>query len=525
MKIGARGAAAAAGMLALLFLLASWLESIHGAPAAPRPRALRQAPAAAEAPAPAAAKRSELPPARSFGEAMGRGDAAAASADYRQALLDWRRGFEFYLAEQRGLAFRYDVGCAFMGRAELRKFMREMLDRELPPEMLSAMRKQLCVLGFSTVDFDPARELPEILTQEVGGFYDPSTRAMRLISEVKEGGAAPKSSLGKLFRAFEFSPEEQKAILVHEMDHALADQWWDLEGIQHAVLHDDDASLAVTSLVEGEATVVMFAQMSGLDGDFLQSSPDAMRSHGNVLGALMATAGGPALQKAPKIIGAMLVFPYFQGGAFVLSLTNRDGTWAPIDKAFAAPPTSTEQILHPEKYAAGNDPPLAADLGAVAARAGPAWKVAAANTVGEMGFEALLRERLGEPAAEIAAGWGGDSYVVLEHEDGTLALVLRTTWDSEPDAASFADAWRKTQRIRSAAAAGAEPPAAVEPLAAEHAARHGMRAGSALYLDHSGRDVLVIEGIDAATCAAVAKEALIGEWRVKKFEFPAPRPR
>ena len=46
---------------------------------------------------------------------------------------------------------------------------------------------------------------------------------------------------------------------------------------------------------------------------------------------------------------AILIFPYVAGQTYVATLLG-DG-WKAVDAAYARLPASTEQVLHPEKYA------------------------------------------------------------------------------------------------------------------------------------------------------------------------------
>ena len=66
-------------------------------------------------------------------------------------------------------------------------------------------------------------------------------------------------------------------------------------------------------------------------------------------------AGSEALDSAPAVIRAQLMFPYEAGLEFVSTL-YLEGGYPAVDDAFLDPPQSTEQILHPEKYLAGETP-------------------------------------------------------------------------------------------------------------------------------------------------------------------------
>jgi hypothetical protein len=49
----------------------------------------------------------------------------------------------------------------------------------------------------------------------------------------------------------------------------------------------------------------------------------------------------------------------------------------------------------------------------------------------------------------VAAGWGGDNYVVLHNDaTGQTAFVMKTVWDTSKDAAEFASAFEKYANTR-----------------------------------------------------------------------------
>ena len=105
-------------------------------------------------------------------------------------------------------------------------------------------------------------------------------------------------------------------------------------------------------------------------------------------------------------------------------------------------PDSTEQILHPDKYAA-NEAPIPMGMPEDLARQlGTGWSVPLEDTFGELEIEDWLRDA-GVPsatAAAAAAGWGGDRLAVAEGPSGAWGVVIETTWDTAADASEFSDA-------------------------------------------------------------------------------------
>src|SRR5262249_38517707 len=129
-------------------------------------------------------------------------------------------------------------------------------------------------------------------------------------------------------------------------------------------------------------------------------------------------------------------FPYRAGFAFVAALRRRQ-PWAAVDAAFARPPRSTEQILHPERYLA-DDPPIGIAIDPPPSLRG--YTHAHDTVWGELGFELFLRSNGidAATAAEAAAGWGGDRAAVFTRDSDRRPEVAvgisRSEWDSEADA-------------------------------------------------------------------------------------------
>jgi len=223
----------------------------------------------------------------------------------------------------------------------------------------------------------------------------------------------------------------QRSTYAHEFTHQLQDQHFDLDSLGLDATDQGDRSLGRLALVEGDATTVQQAWMveAFSAADFAQLAVEA--SDPAVLAAFAA---------APAYLRETSLFPYQDGLSFVSSLIASGGEGA-VDRAFSAPPASTEQILHPEKYAAREAPvPIAIPAGLVVQDTlGAGWSVVAQDTLGELVLRIWLRGGglLGDAARTAAAGWGGDRVALVHGPDGDLDLVV-TTWDSPADAAEFA---------------------------------------------------------------------------------------
>ena len=194
------------------------------------------------------------------------------------------------------------------------------------------------------------------------------------------------------------------------------------------IKNNDDRADAASALIEGDATLVMSEYM--LKNMSRQMLKDSMTAS--------FTQNMKQLETAPRYLREMLVFPYLRGQEFCAALFAQGGYEA-VSKAYANPPSSTAQILHPEKYLANprEDPiPIAWQNPAVKNE-----KPIGDNTVGEMGIRILLTEWLdaatGEPAS---VGWRGDRYLYFA---GGKALFWKTVWADAASASLFFGAEKK----------------------------------------------------------------------------------
>jgi hypothetical protein len=214
------------------------------------------------------------------------------------------------------------------GRALTRRV--EGLLEEYPDAEAEADGRALAALGALPRGADLKALLGRALAGQVAGFYDPRTGEL-----VVDSGEDP--ALGGLDRV----------ILAHELEHALADQAFGLPDAVRAeepAEGSEDAAVAATALVEGDATLLM--QAYAVDN---LSFVDAIRSIAPLL------ASERELAALPYYIREGLVFSYEEGLRFVCELYERGG-WRAVDRAYRMLPSSTAEILFPDRYGRGERP-------------------------------------------------------------------------------------------------------------------------------------------------------------------------
>jgi hypothetical protein len=306
----------------------------------------------------------------------------------------------------RGLDELKPIVPKIVSPAELSTVLRSSLDTDYPPAKIAADETLYKALGLLPAEAKLADVFIELLESQVAGLYDPKTKSLYVVS--KEGSVGP-------IERFFYS---------HEYDHALQDQHFDLEAIQQGLEDQSDRLMARQALVEGDAYTTMTY--------WLQENLSAAE-----VGEVMATANDPevfaALERIPPIVQTQITFAAVQGTLFVAG-QQRTGGWTVIDQAFSNPPDSTEQILHPDKWAA-REAPIKVDLPAdLATRMGKGWTADLEDTWGEEQIQIWLG---GVAQAAAAEGWGGDRIALLKGPSGAWAVAWHTVWDSTADAGEF----------------------------------------------------------------------------------------
>ncbi len=411
------------------------------------------------------------------------GDAAADKGDTTEAVIRYKRAFEKLLPGMRKIPFKTEVKRDVTAREQLKEVLVKEIDEDMTPAEFRAGELGMKALGLLPKGFKLKEAMVKVYSEEIAAFYDPKTKTMHLIKEPEVKAAKEPTFLEKLMgKKKGFDKDENKTVIAHELTHALADQNFDLDAMQKLAKNNDDRDLALSALIEGEATLTMIgAQMEDWEGSTIKDIPASNLDRVfSIMIPLMPLAGGQSLREAPVILSETMIFPYLRGMVFCAWLTN-DGGWDALNKAYAAPPLSTEQIIHPEKYSSAPDAPTAIDLGKL--DAGDGWKERGRNVVGEMQLGVLLRRHGGKSAA---AGWDGDQYAVFEDNAGRLALVWFTTWDSASDAKEFHHGYTRFQTTKLGEGVG-------HPEAFPNAIRRPHES-TMFAVERRGADVVVVEG-------------------------------
>ena len=209
---------------------------------------------------------------------------------------------------------------------------------------------------------------------------------------------------------------------VHELAHAWRDQQTELREILASGERSFERTRILQCLIEGEAEAVAIDLM--------------LRRQGQDLSALDVESLDDAATRMR--VGEAVTLVYTYGRRYVVQQIQDRGFGA-LRRLYERAPTSSEQILHPEKL--GKDGPsklpaleLPPELGEVAEPY--------SDTIGQLGTLGILLD-IGMPRDEVwqaCVGWDGDRLDAVTME-GSRWLVWRWVFDREVDAQQFAALW------------------------------------------------------------------------------------
>lgn len=358
--------------------------------------------------------------ARQGASSIAKPDAAAALSATEEILKT--------VSRLRALDIKHSVKSGFKTKDEIEQSVIHDLDDKTPAAEFEATQKTLVKLGLISREFRLRDYVVQLLREQVAGYYEPKTK--------------------EFYLAAWLPLVDQKRVIAHELVHALQDQHFDLKRFDNWPKGDSDAELAAHALVEGEATLVMIQydfDQQGLQLDVarLGALADGLLEQDNDSDAKTY----PVLAGAPRVLKENLQFPYLYGAGFVAGVL-KGRSWQTLDDCYTSLPASTEQIMHPDKFLA-RDNPVKIELPDLVAMLGKDWKQEDADVNGEFGYQVVLAEFISKRKARTAAaGWGGDRYALFENKTTcATVLVQYAAWDSVSDAKEFFDAYcERTQK-------------------------------------------------------------------------------
>lgn len=293
---------------------------------------------------------------------------------------------EAFVEKERGLKFKHPVKVRLLGA----KAFVKLLDKGNKPPSRKSVIKQKSVfasLGLVSPRVNLYKAFKAADDQSTIGFYKFSNKRLY----VKGKRATPGV----------------RAVMSHELTHALTDQWF---GLRRPKLDQDsqERQAAFTALIEGDAERTRIAYEA-------QELTPAQRQTAE---RQEAGAGG-SLRGVPQVVLELIGFPYEVGRRFVDQLVSAGGIKA-LNRAYRHPPVSSEQLLYPTAYLDHDTPKRVATPPADHHRLNH-------GDLGVIGL-LLMLEHGGMPSTQALAalqGWGGDQFA--SWRAGSRRWCLRDT--------------------------------------------------------------------------------------------------
>ncbi len=294
---------------------------------------------------------------------------------------------------------------------------RRLADQYLPEEVQSDL---LFYEAFGFIDgnanlFGIAENL---VVNQTADFYD---REQNVMYMVEGNGLDPFRSI-LYARHYALALQNQNFDTQRLIDDALEAQEY-------------DRAMALLALFEGDAhlTTLLFAE------ELIEQNPTSASS------LISQIIGSPnvGLNEEAAILSSELLFPSEAGLSFVQGLFEESNDWRLVNAAYQRLPLSTEQILHPTLYLLYEEPH---DISLLALNdfwneqfPNEEWNLVRDQALGEFYLREHLRLFFSNViAGEIAAGWGGDRFLLYRNEaDNEIVMVWKTSGDTPEDALQF----------------------------------------------------------------------------------------
>ena len=285
-----------------------------------------------------------------------------------------------FVESERGLRFKSPVKLTFLERRPFADRLRALDELETQDVELQERLLRALALVTGEVDLEAGDEVQNV--DDIAAFYDTEVHELVLL-------------------ALEPTPFV-RSVVVHELTHALEDQHFGLD----RDLLDDEVASGFFALIEGDALLVEERYVDSLSRGDRRRLDEEVREQSQT-----------GDEGVPDVLIRLDEFPYVHGPPFVEALLE-EGRRPRLDQAFASPPVASAQVMHPERYLAGQAP--------VAVPPPPAaGEVIDEGPIGEYLLSLVLATALDEQeAGRAAAGWSGDRYVVWA--DGPTSCVRAT---------------------------------------------------------------------------------------------------
>ena len=343
-----------------------------------------------------------------------------------------------FAAADSGLPPVIKVKRRLVTRDEVNKYLVKNFEEDESAKRLQRSEIVLKKFGLLNRDFDLRPFLLSLLTEQVAGYYDDKTKVVNMLNWVPA--------------------EEQQPVLAHELTHAIQDQrvnltkWGDsgFKGVSHTASEDndrirtDELETARQAVAEGQAMVVFVDWGLKGTGKTLADAPEIGQ---RMKDAASDTSSSPVLSRAPLLLQRSLAFPYADGLAFEQALLIAGGKKAAFADALATPPSSSFEVMHPDKFLAHATVPvlLLPDIHPILDAEYESYDI---GVMGELDVEIMASLFGGREVGQaLAPAWNGGIYYAAQRKAAapaekqtaeSLGVFYYSKWKTAKAANAFA---------------------------------------------------------------------------------------
>jgi hypothetical protein len=314
-----------------------------------------------------------------------------------------------------GTKFKTPPKMEVRTRDQVREFLLQRMDDPDIKKQVANQEVMYKLLGLAPDTLHFSDLLVKLLTEQIIGYYDPKTKVLYVVQG---------------------SPEDYTGItIMHELIHALQDQYTNLDSLQH-ITGDDDRAAAAQAVIEGQATYEQLYIMSGGGSNIAAQFPGGWDTMRQTIRDNLKTQ--PVFSSAPRALQESMLFPYINGADFTRRYIAHNGKKMP----FGDLPATTEQLMHNAAFFDKKDEPSEITMPAIPG-------TFETNNMGEFGTRVLIysHTRVEDLSIRASNGWDGDRYALVKTPGGN-AIVWVSVWDQRQDGIEIVDALDQMLRAR-----------------------------------------------------------------------------
>ncbi|HKW74501.1 MAG TPA: hypothetical protein VJN64_03180 [Terriglobales bacterium] len=387
------------------------------------------------------------------------------------------------------LPIKHDVKKRIVSRNQVEKFITERFKDDVDRIRFERSELVLKKFGLLPRTFDLHSFLIKLLTEQVAGYYDEKTKTMNLLDWI--------------------APDMQKAVMAHELTHALQDQSYDLEKMSRheeaiekkglddlkGLIEEDEQSTCRSAVMEGQGMIVLVDYMLQPVGKSVQSAPQIVEM---MQSSMEKDKNSPVFESAPELLQDELIFPYRQGMNFIKELLLVGGKKLAYTGVLDRMPQTTREILEPKEYLAGHRvPPLyLPDVSFLKKD----YEPYDAGAVGEFDVNVILKIYDAEKVANyLSPEWRGGAYYAAgrkgvtpadKNSTGHIGLYYISKWSGSAPAQEFARIYASSlpQRYKQLQHQPADP---AQPGLDRYTSSDGP-----IYIQQKGNMVIAVESFE-----------------------------